>query len=470
MVMNVFFRALLLILIALSSFAFAEDSQIIVREDESQFPRCLVRPGEKNLFFKWDNHTLTRVIQVSTSKKDCSQWKSRLSNKFIGWKKLNEDGFNSLPLRLRQDLEQVKAKGNILREDLTAEDFVKNQNIQSYTKELNRDITADYGQIFSAQVFKAWIESKAENKDLRTTILATIRKNVGKEVSLPELKDKITLVVSFGLGWKESYSKLTPYYISEFISDMKSLGMPVVFLKKNAWGTINNNIQEIIPELTDVLNQGKDIIFVSLCKGTPEILAAESEIMRNQKAPNMGRILGHVNLSGMLSGTFFADVTNSVLVPRLIAPVLKILPLNASQEMAKMIDAVKFIDSKTVENVVNEAGQSLQPETFYINITGAPMSDRVLHQNSPMAAVIKYNFVVKALRSASDGFIELPNTLIPEKFSSNQATLVLDSSHLLADGYLDEFWLKEEASRRALYYSIVKYISARYPDLQEAKK
>jgi hypothetical protein len=450
---------------------YAQAGGRIVRESRTNFPRCLeATNGEKNTFFKWSNHTLTRSIKVSHSKSKCTEWSNRLADFFISWKKISESERAALPEELKQNLLQIESKTYALREENTAEEFLKNHPIDEYTKETNRELTGQYGNIFSAQVFKAWIESKPQNKNLRRDIIATMNLVKGQEdLNYKAIKNKVTLVVSFGLGWEESYSKITPFYIKDFLNDMKSLGLDVVFLKKKPYASVKSNIERIVPELSEVLGQGKDIIIVSLCKGTPEILGAEAEIMRHKKSEKMGRILGHVNLSGMLSGTFFADIASSVLIPKMFNPFMKIIPSAFAQDFSDMVSSLKFITQQTVEDIVHNAGDDLAQNIFYINVTGAPMSDRVLHNGSPMGVVVKYNLLMKFLQSANDGFIEQPTSLIPESISKNQATIVLDSTHLLADGYLDEFELKDQSTRRSLYYSILGEILKLYPEIQEER-
>jgi hypothetical protein len=93
-----------------------------------------------------------------------------------------------------------------------------------------------------------------------------------------------------------------------------------------------------------------------------------------------------------------------------------------------------------------------------VNVTGAPMSDRVMRNGSPMAPILKYNYWQRFLVSANDGFIELPHTLVPEELAPRQVTLVLDSTHMLSDGYLEEFSLNEESVRRRMYQSILHYV------------
>ncbi len=451
---------------------FASAEERIVRESSTNFPRCLEAPqGQKNTFFKWASHSLTRTIKVSYSKAKCSEWQDHLSNVFISWKKLSDEGRAIFSDELKKDLSQIESKTYSLRSENSAEEFLKNNPIDEYTKETNRELSAKYGNIFSAQIFKAWIESKPRNKNLRKNVIASMTSMKGRDdLNYEQIKNKVTLVVSFGLGWEESYSKMTPAYITDFLSDMKSLGLDIVFLKKKPYASVKSNIDRIVPELSEVLSQGKDIIIVSLCKGTPEILGAEAEIVKIGKTEKMGRILGHVNLSGMLSGTFFADIASSVLVPRMLNPFMKIIPSSFAKGLSDMVSSLKFITQQTVEEVVQNAGKDLDPDIFYINITGAPMSDRVLQNGSPMGVIVKYNLLMKFLKSANDGFIEQPTSLIPESISKNQATIVLDSTHLLADGYLDEFELKDQNTRRSLYYSILGEIFKLYPELQAEKK
>lgn len=445
----VFLRLFLTFLLA-APFLASGSELTIIRESGNRFPRCIENFEGKNLHFKWNRRALTRVVKYSLSEKPCTP-----RDLVLRWKVLDEKIKRKLPAELLFELEQIALKANILREERTASEFIDTRKITEYTRELNRDLTPKYGPIFSAEVFKELLERKAKNREFRNSVLAALRQQGITDQKFASYKDKVTLVVSFGLGWSDEYGIAAPSYIKDFLSDIESLGLEVVYLKKNPFGTIKNNVRRIIPQLEDELKKDKSVIFLSLCKGTPELFSALSEI----HDPEMKKkIIGHVNLSGMLTGTFFADIAMSVMIPKLLSPFLKIIPLKEISDAGKMAESASYMKSTIIAETLSDVKGHLPEGVLTVNITGAPLSDRVMRNGSPMAPILKYNSWQKFLVSATDGFIELPHTQVPEDLASNQVSLVLDASHMLSDGYLEEFELKDQDTRRKLYQSILSYI------------
>lgn len=445
-------------LFSLSSLSYSFE---VTRGSVDHFPRCVENYIQSknisyNLFFRWKERNIDRIVEVAfIANEACSNYKKVLTNQEVVWDSL-ENLQRYIPKTIFSELKQVEQKTNELRLDLEAVEYLKNNPIEEYTVKTNRSLSKRFGQLFSAQVFKAWIESKKENSELKASVLKDLRSLKSPlEKPFAHLSDKVKLVVSFGLGWEEKYNRTTPFYITNFLNDIKSLGLPVLFLKKNPFGKVSDNIAKIIPSLESELDSGKDLILISLCKGTPELLGAEAELAKNNK---LGKILGHVNLSGMLGGAIFSDFAKEIIFPKIVAPLLKLIPSDQVRDSAKMVDAIEYMKTSVIEHTLSQATPHLDKDIFYINITGAPMTNAVFYGKSPMKPILNYNLKSAFVNSANDGFLEMPSTLIPTSISKNQASLILDSSHLLTDGTLEEFKIESESNRRILYYSVVKTI------------
>jgi hypothetical protein len=441
-------RPLSLVFIALISLSASAGSLSVFRDDH-HFPRCVQNIEGKNLFFKFSRKTLTRVVRYKFSERHCETWRMPY---LTGWK-IADDNFKSkLPDDLAFEIEQIEKKANEFRTEKTAAEYIDAHNITTFTRELNRELTPKYGPIFSAEVFREITERKPGNKEFRKYVLDSIR---SEEDILIKNKEKVKLVVSFGLGWSHKYGIAAPSYIKDFLADIESLGLEVVYLDKNPFGRVDANVQRIIPQLESELRKDKSVVFLSLCKGTPELFSALSEI---QEPELRKKIIGHVNLSGMLTGTFFADITMSVILPKIMSPFLRVLPINSMKTAGKMINSAAYMRTSVISETLAKVEGKLPENVLTVNVTGAPMSDYVMKSGSPMAPIMKYNYWQKFLVSANDGFIELPHTVVPEELASRQVTLVLDSSHMLSDGRLEEFSLSEKEVRRRLYQSILGFI------------
>lgn len=435
--------------------------EVIFRDQINQFPRCVeTNKKDQRLFFSWTDEALTRKILIAhVDYIPCEKYAEILSDKTISWMKFNPKKYPRFSDSLLNELKQVEEKGNILRAQSDLDEFLSKNPIEKYTLAVNKELTKKYGQLFSARVFRKKIEEKPENKEFLNKVLADLsNKKLNIEAPFKYLDSKVRLVVSFGLGWEEKYGRTVPYYIEDFLSEMKGLGLPVTFIKKDPFGTVEENVQKMLPGLREALLSGEDLIFVSLCKGTPELLRAEAELMKHDEKNRYGKILGHINLSGMLSGAIFSDFAREVVLPKVVAPLLKLIPLAAVRDNAKMVDAIEYMKTSIIEENLKASKAHLDKDIFYVNITGAPMTNLVLEGSSPMKPIVKYGSKTGFIESANDGFLEMPNTLIPESISKNQVTLVLDATHILSDGDLHGFKISDKRNRRALYYSVLKTV------------
>ncbi len=431
--------------------AFAE----IVTRDDHQFPKCAPSGEGYNTFFRWKDNQFDRAVEVLFDQSDCSDYKKISIRKDLNWIELKQ-AEKFLDNNVLFELKQIEQKTNEIRAEFTAEDYLKNHPIAEYTFATNRMLSQKFGQMFSAMVFKAWIELDKRNRDFKNSVLKDII-NLKKPIEKPFVAyaDRIKIVVSFGLGWEEKYTRTTPDYIKNFLSDIKALGLEVLFLKNNPFGRVADNVQKITPSLEAELNSGRDLILISLCKGTPELLAAEAKL---NQAGHKGRILGHVNLSGMLTGAIFSDFAKEIILPKILAPALKLVPFESVSDSVKMLDAVDYMKSSVIKDTVERSIPFLDKSIFYVNITGAPMSMDVFNGKSPMKIILNFNLKKTFVNSANDGFLEMPGTLIPKAISENQVSLILDSSHLLSDGSLDGHKIGSSATRQILYYSVIKSI------------
>ena len=442
--------------IADGAIAFTDLESRIHRDPESGFPRCFETGENENIFFKWKNKLLRRRVEVSFSEDDCSKWEKRRKNVFVGWRDITPEIQSSLPVRLQKELQQVFEKGNELRSEHSAEDYLENHPINEFSEEVNKELSKKYGKLFSAQVYKAFVESKPHNKRLRKTVLDAFD-DQSDDLDFTKYSNEIEIIVSLGLGWEEDYSKSTPSYIKNFFLDMRNLGLQVHVLKKDdIYGKIDKNSESIKSQLETLIKKDKNYIVVSLCKGTPEVLKALYDIKSDLVSDS--KIIGFINLSGMGRGTFFARSMSKLFVPKLFSPLLRVFPMKSASYAGKMVNAVKYIKADIVSGVMDSISLPSLARTTFVNVTGVPLSDYVIKNKSAMLPVLKYNRVFKASKIANDGFIELPYTELPIHIAPNQSTLVLDATHMLVDGQFEGHSIADKKIRDRLYRSMLKYI------------
>lgn len=451
--------------VALLAFMNASHSSTTVLRDTAGLPQCFELPElASNMHIKTIDRPLSREVYLHFSSRRCSEHDFVKNDESVLWSVFNNSLINILPASVIEELVQIEQKTNVIRRHLKPAAFIDHHDIKVYTVELNRKLTADYGQTFSAQVFREIVEREPKSNELLQSVLHDLKvKNKSKNRNLKVLRGKIRLVVSFGLGWEESYTKHTPYYIRDFLADIKSLGLPVTFLKKDAYGTVENNVEQMIPQLKERLGGEEDLILISLCKGTPELFAALARVNQDMNQSSQARIIGHINLSGMLSGAIFSDFAKELIFPKIIAPLLKLIPFAGVADSGKMVDALEFMKTSIIETVLQDAAPYLRKDLYTINVTGAPMDNSLMETDSPMKFVVKYGVRNAFIDSANDGFLELPSTLVPQSISTNQATLVVNSSHMLSDGDFYGYKLNDESNRRQLYFSVISEIIKKDP-------
>lgn len=324
----------------------------------------------------------------------------------------------------------------------------------TYSLELNRSLSKTYGQFISAASFKNWVESNESNVAFRDYLTSELQKRDLNGKPFQQIKN-LKIVISLGLGWREFESPKDPIYVLNFLRDIKSSGLPILFLKREPYGTLNANIAAIIPQLEKELAIEQDIILVSLSKGTPELMSALGTI-HSQKKPIKARVKGYVNISGMVGGVSFADKANKLKDLTFLTPLLKAFP--ATAENGKTLGSLSQLSSVAVDRVMKTAYDFIPRETFFINITGLPLSNHIYLGTSPMLEILKIGNKRHIFEGANDGFLEAPRTLVSDSVFPNQVTVVLDSTHLIADGKLGLYGMDDQTNRRVLYQALLKFI------------
>ena len=62
---------------------------------------------------------------------------------------------------------------------------------------------------------------------------------------------------------------------------MEGLGLPVQILKRNSYGTIEENTEALIPQIQEAFKNYQHVYLMGLCKGTPEASSGAHENSRS---------------------------------------------------------------------------------------------------------------------------------------------------------------------------------------------
>ena len=161
-------------------------------------------------------------------------------------------------------------------------------------------------------------------------------------------------------------------------------------------------------------------------------------------------------MSGMLTGTFFSrnriDLVLLKEIEESIDAMLK--PNPALIDRQKTFRALPYMTNFEIENNLERIGNFRMPNIPVINVVGAMTSDYISKKGSPLKMFLTYNQRAHLTKYASDGFIELSKTMLPKEVFPNEKVLVLESTHLLADGNFDQYDLTNKETRVSFYQAL----------------
>ncbi len=336
---------------------------------------------------------------------------------------------------------------------ITPKEFVDSMEIRSFGLEMNKFVSETMDSKFAAASYKAFIEKNKRNKEFSLYMRSVLSKKA-KKLSYPK---NMKIIVNMGLGWDaENYAIQMPH-VKSFIDDVKTLGPEVIFLNKYPYGPIEQNIESIKPQLKGLLRDEKSqYVLLSLCKGTPEILVAAAELVKEN--PNFKkRIAGFINLSGMMAGTFFSSQRLDIQTIVEIEKTIDSLPTKntfSKYDRQKTVWSLPFVSVKSVAKNIRPVLNTSFDDIPAVNVSGAIMNDRIEKRDTPLKMFILYNKIMSLYPYGNDGFIDVTQTHLPKSMFRNQKSMVINSSHLLVDGYLDEYDLMDIKNRHLFYRGI----------------
>ncbi len=328
-----------------------------------------------------------------------------------------------------------------------------------YNEDLNKFVSSQKGSKFSAKVFQYLVESTPNNKNVKDYILSGLNNEHFSNVyqqSLAEFKKhNVKLIVLPGLGWDDQKIHLMPYYVQDFFRDIHSLGINYQVLERDAYAPIEQNIESILPQLKSIFrnHQGK-FIFMSLCKGSPELIYALSTLKRNGHFKD-SMALGLISMSGMMNGTFFG---NGHAPMDAIFQSYKVLdemfPWSETFERHdrdRTIWSLPHLSKVRVQNLMKEIHDVEFPKLMAINISGIVTSNSFEKSNSPLIPLFKMNTMTQLYPYSHDGFMGITDTELPSKMFPLQKKILIEGSHLLTDGHFHGWNLGNPEIRLKFY-------------------
>ena len=463
----------LLLFFFLFSFPIKAGANYKIYTDNGNMPRCLVDPknSQDGLLFLWKEHKqyqrtifVTRVSSVRNYY-DIDHWSRNCSN----WQKFNmkakEDIFwersfpaldlentvyegISLPEQVLRALAQVARGASIYMEEKSAKEFLEKHPIAHFTKELNQELSAKYGNGFIAELYAAWIEKQRGNEEFRKKILAAI--DIAKRGKLPNLsqvyKNKKFM---FAKGYMQSPKNDR---IKSFVDELHFHGILADVLQVDPVGTIEKNARAIRAQIEDNLSVGHELILVGASKGMPEVLLALSELK------DASKIVAVINMSGMIAGSFLIDWMSQFPINFLAERILEQAARDMMDLRVESFEGLYDMSSARLEELQEKYRSRLPQHPRYYNFVGVLGGSGIAKDPSILALQKDVTTTRVGNHGANDGYVEYPGTSISPAWVMHLDELVFHASHIILDGSFAEYNMENIEERRlvlsALFYTI----------------
>lgn len=451
------------------------DSPHFAEESDGGRPRCLPASGG-NLFFSWDEgDKFERRLYVRRSTYGCAQWrKALIPSPFRRWTEL-VPGTNSalgiqIPPATLRLLRQVRAGASQIRAEDDAESYLRNHPLQDFSFAANRDLTKKHGMDFAAAVYRAWLEAKPGNAALRAEILnemARLKESGSARAEVDAKSGGVVVLASLGLGMSPDHPD-SPRDMAPFFQSLPSYAQDLRYIRNDPFAGLRGNLETHTRQIREVLATGKDVILLTLSKGTPEALWALAKVTapyagrnRNQSArpAGFGKVRAVVAVSPLATGSFLADFYNSIYGHSFSTALLSKIGRSDTDKIARLLRQVETLSTPEVERLNAEYMGSLPIDLPYVNVVG--ICGNALACTSGNGKTEAFRTLERRLRiskGANDGLIEYPGAAIPEWATARQRTLVIDGPHNVIAGSFGSYAMRDDSDRRNFFSALFLHV------------
>ena len=393
----------------------------------------------------------------------CSNWK-KLDVRFRGIKhtlkfKTLVQQIQDLPLSYRAQVAfwEVLNGANVYHDEFAGSQYLERNPIGEFTLTLNRSLTEKYGAGFAGQVFRSWIESKPKNLAFKSAIETSFSHASWRSIrTLSQTHRGLHLLFVAGIG---DDIKSSSYGLKLFLDEFRTLGFDVHAGANRPYASLEQNIRALSIQMKFLSTLGGKWIVVGMSRGMAEVLAALSSHPEYWAEPSIGtakgaEIVGIVNLSGLIKGSFVADwisKNKDVKIVRTLLGAWDRSDLNPLRTIAEL-------DHKSIGSRYEVEKDRLPKHAVYVNVGGVMPGVGVYPGRGLLQT---YQAIARANikdYGANDVLIEHPDTLIPETDFESVYSLVTDSSHIIVDGTFNGNYLGLPLNRDALLASILNFI------------
>lgn len=430
--------------LCLSSFS---PAGAVARLDEGGMPRCVGDAATKRfLVFDWEAKELYRRdvhVYPTDSARACEHWESFLRFKDRDRAPVLAEGVSeyagvTLDERSARALHQLRRGASVYREESSAAEFLTRNFVLPFDLQTNRAWTARYGVGFVSEVYSEWLRRRPPNAAFQASLLA--RANAVPSVKSPWLapnfgERRVILYVK-GLAHE---TKLA-YRFGALAEDIAAMGIPIVTAQTAGYGDMRRNAESVKTTLRSLLAQGKDVILLTLSKGSTETAMALMDLqaeLDGPPAPGHGVVQAWIAFSSVFQGSYIADYgTKFPLWPFVKAQMIRDLRKEGLNDIHDL-SGVPQLASDELEKLLPDLRRRLPRTVLCYNVIGTP-SDDGLPGDESMRRMTN-EVARKQIRvgfGANDGFMEFPNSVLQEEWlpPNHLKILNLNGSHAILEG------------------------------------
>ena len=399
---------------------------------------------------------LPTVWQDFKFKWDKDLYKKKITIKKKGEKKSFFDESNihpGLPPQIVSALKQIHHGASVLRseDEFSAGQFVQKHKISEFTDELNKSLTQKYGVGFASEVFKYLLEQRPSTNQIQKLVHNNLDAS-------HEAQEKVTFIIARGYAHTVMGNDLFRY----LKDDLGLLGYEVIMAETDAFGRLEQNEEIMYQLVNDQIKQGKKVVLIGTCVGLVSSLGA---LERIRKEKGSAPLFGIINIAGMLKGSFVVDwgtrMPQWFFIKRGLFKEYK--SKGGAPDKLDRLEAMKDFRFERIGPYMQKVGHAGELSQKSLNLVSILPGNGLGRDKSGIRRMqdeVSRPNIKKGSYGANDGIIEYPGTVLDEKLSHQNMSLVFESSHNFLDGYYDSFGrrfdLRNDNERRQIFGSVIR--------------
>lgn len=426
----------LALLISIQSFA-ASSSSLIVHWDSRHMPITFEIVGPSREKFQFDIQRVSR----DHYKRNLTAIKRTSFGEQSQIVLLNEPFEKFLDVELNAEIQKslhwLAMSANEVPTEESPEIYLEKYPIYNFDLNTNRTLSEKYGVSFVADLYKKWTLKDPKTSDFKNLILSQIeRPSAWSEETLLKLsKVQFLLVSGTGVGKADRPSVINSTTEGKFFRDLTNLGLNTTAIDVAPFGLLDLNSQLIANHLKIILRRSKDpVVILAMSRGVAEVLGA----LRSLPATlTENRILALYNFSGLAYGSLVADWFSS-------------------NPLLFWFKPFSDLNHTNITRRLNRAIETLQPFPIIYNVYGVPSLFGFAKDNNMRNL---QNLLIRPFLGhygLNDGIIETPECILPRALGLSSFDLQLDSSHVLLDGTIGNFNLKDPSTRKSFVRALIQ--------------